>query len=124
MLLEEDAAWTRWQRLTSDAPRPALRPRCRVWVRPDLTTDIPAVLTHLDQDDPDDLEGTVIWHGPDDDLHHSSLYEDTVDEVRTGLAGAARAHWRTDALDDLHPLTEAVMPDDDGVIRGRWSPSH
>lgn len=122
VLLEEDAAWTRWHRATSDAPRPPLRPRCRVWVWPDLTTDIPAVLAHLDEGDPDDLEGTVVWQAADDGVHHSPLYEDTVDEVRTALAGAARAQWRTSAFDDFRPLIEAVMPDDDGVIRGRWEP--
>lgn len=122
-LLQEDAAWTRWHRTTVDAPRPALRPRCRVWVWPDLTTDIPAVIAHLDKDDPDDIQGTVVWQTPDGCVRHeNSLCADNVQDVRTRLADAIRAQWYSDYMDDQNPLIEAVMPDRDGVIRARWEP--
>lgn len=123
VLLQEDAAWTRWHRVIPDASRPRLRPRCRVWVWPDLTTDIPAVTSHLDEDDPDDVQGTVVWQTPDGLLHHKSwVSAEDVEEVRSHHADATRAQWHSDYLEDLHPLIEAVMPDHDGVIRARWEP--
>lgn len=122
VLLEESGAWTRWHRVTPDTPRPALRPRCLVWVWPDLTTDLAAVMSHLHTDDPDDIQGTVIWQAPDGRLHHASLNGDDLEEVRAYLAGATRALWRSDYVDDLYPLIEAVRPDGDDVIRARWEP--
>lgn len=122
VLVEEDAAWTRWHRVTPDDPRPTLRPRCRVLVWPDLATDLTTVFSYLDRDDPDDLDGTVIWQAPDGRVHWSPLYEDTAEIVREHLAGAALASWRSGFFDDFYPLIEAVMPDEDGVIRARWEP--
>lgn len=122
VLLEESAAWTGWHRVTADEPRPNLRPRCRVWVWPDLTTDVAAVLAQLEKDDPDEVGGTVIWQAPDGQLHESPHLGDDLEDVRAALAGAVRAQWRTVYVDDFHPLLEAVMPDADGAIRARWEP--
>jgi hypothetical protein len=122
VLLEEDAAWSRWHRVTAEEPRPELRPRCRVRVWPDLATDVSDALAHVDEDDPDDIHGTIIWQGPDGHVHVEALWADAAETVRATVSGATRASWRSDYLQDMHPLIEAVMPDGDGVIRGRWEP--
>lgn len=122
VLLEEVGAWTIWHRISPGVPRPGLRPRCRVWVWPDLTTDLADALSHLDNDDPDDIDGSIVWQATTGVVHQIELSGDEVDETRLLLIDAARAEWRSGLLDDLHPLLEAVMPDDDGLIRARWEP--
>ncbi|WP_258725135.1 hypothetical protein [Cellulomonas sp. NS3] len=122
VLVEERAAWTRWHRVTAEGARPALRPRCLVWVWPDLTTDKAAVMPHLDTEDPDDVEGTVVWQSPDGRLHDDCLSAEELPRIRATLDAATRVWWRSDYADGFAPLIEAVNPDDDGVIRGRWEP--
>lgn len=55
-------------------------------------------------------------------MHALSLSAEVVDEARLLLGEATRAVWRSELVDYTHPLIEAVMPDDDGVIRARWEP--
>ncbi|GEM_PF-3216532 len=122
VLLEEHAAWTRWHRITAEDSRPALRPRCRVWVWPDLTTDVGAALAHLEGNDPDDIHGMIIWQGASGQVRCESISSDDAESVRAAVEGATRASWHSERLGDLRPMIEAVMPDNDGVIRARWEP--
>ncbi|MBB2924491.1 RNA-binding protein [Cellulomonas cellasea] len=121
VLLEELAAWGRWHRLTPGAPRPMLRPRCAVWVWPDLDRDVDAVLAR-----PSDEIGldTLVRLMADGALRsRRAVGEDGEDDVASVLveaAGARSAWWRPGHAGRQAPLLEAVQPDADGIVRARW----
>ncbi|WP_258725956.1 hypothetical protein [Cellulomonas sp. NS3] len=111
VLLEETAAWRRWHRITLGAPRPMLRPRCVVWVWPDLDPDVDAVLARpsgeigLDE---------LVWLTADGALRSRRVVdedgEDGSASVVVEATGARSAWWRPGHAGQQAPLIEAVQP--------------
>ncbi|WP_051274528.1 hypothetical protein [Cellulomonas sp. URHD0024] len=93
-----------------------------MWVWPDLTASKDTALSRLGVDDPDDIDGTIVWQSTDGRLHGDTLSGEDLPRIRRDLDAASAVWWRTSYIDGFAPLIEAVNPDDDGVIRGRWEP--
>lgn len=109
---------TRWHRLTPDTVgtvRAGLAPRARLEVWPPLSPDVTAVLERLPADGL--VEG--VWQDDTGRLHSAFVDEDSFPQLVAHLSGARAAALISGYAHDRVPLTTAVMPDDDGVLRAR-----
>jgi len=110
---------TRWYRL-SDGPldevRARLTPRARLTVWPDLSTDIPALLADL----PDEDLVEFVWEDEDGRITSTVADETQFAELAAQISGARAAAVLPVSVDERHPLFTAVLPDSDGVLRARW----
>ncbi|WP_449064748.1 RNA-binding protein [Planomonospora algeriensis] len=112
---------SRWHRITAEevtAVRDRLTARSRLWVWPDLSANVAAVLAGL----PEEGLSEIVWqnaHG-----HITSLAVDETDypALPAALAGARAAMVLSGYVDECTPLMAAVLPDSDGVLRARWAP--
>lgn len=112
---------SRWHRVRPDdagAISSRLTPRAELFVWPDLSTDVAAVLESLP------IDGLVefVWESEDGQISSSAIYDEFFPQLPALLAKARAAMVLSVDLDDRHPLLNAVLPDDDGVVRARWAP--
>ncbi|MFC8954531.1 S1 RNA-binding domain-containing protein [Streptomyces sp. NPDC057101] len=110
---------SRWHRLTRDSidtVRAGIAPRARLAVWPDLSSDVDAVIGVLP------AEGLVecVWQDKDGRIHSAVADEDEFAELAARLSDAEAAALLSVYADERAPLSTAVMPDDDGVVRARW----
>jgi hypothetical protein len=122
VMLEEGyvANAARWHRVTAanaESVRAGLAPRSRLWVWPDLSTDVGAVLARL----PSDHLSTVVWQDSAGHITGQLVGEDDYAGLPDLLAGAHAALVVSEMVDQRHPLLTGVLPDADGVLRARWS---
>ena len=111
---------SRWHRLTTgnlDAVRAGLTARSRLLVWPDLRSDVDAVLAGL----PGEGLSVVVWQRSDGTLTSLTIDETDYPRLTTMLAGATAATVMSGYADEDVPLAAAVLPDDDGVLRARWT---
>jgi small subunit ribosomal protein S1 len=124
VLLEEGfvQSASRWHRLTADRLqdiRAGLTPRARLLLWPDLSADIPSILTAL----PTDGGLTeVVWEDRSGTITGRYAAEENYPALRAELADARAATVLSIYEDERHPLMTAVLPDPDGVLRARWTP--
>ncbi|MDX3656850.1 RNA-binding protein [Streptomyces sp. ID05-26A] len=106
---------SRWHRLRAgdveSVPR-RLTPRAALAVWPELNENVPAELPAVHDHE---FGATVVWEDRDGAITHVPFanYEYPVVAARLSQACAAMVCGE--------PLLEAVLPDDDGVVRVRWS---
>ena len=111
---------SRWHRLTIDnldTVRAGLTFRSRLLIWPDLQPDVHAALAGL----PDEGLSVIVWQRPDGTLTSQSVDEADYPELTTILADATAATVLSGHADENRPLATAVLPDDDGVLRARWT---
>ena len=111
---------SRWHRLTLDnldTVRAGLTNRSRLLIWPDLRPDVPAVLAAL----PGEGLSVVVWQRPDGIVTSRTVDETQYPELTAGLTGATAATILSGYADRSRPLAAAVLPDDDGVLRARWT---
>ncbi|MET9259828.1 RNA-binding protein [Amycolatopsis sp. NPDC004079] len=118
VLLEEQfvGSYSRWHRLTADTTVPDLGPRALLYVWPDLSTDIPAVLRTMSPD----FTGQAVVEHADGRIHSFHTDGDDRAGLAEALAGVRAAILLPNTTDDHNPLLVAVRPDDDGIVRARW----
>ncbi|MFD5565718.1 S1 RNA-binding domain-containing protein [Kitasatospora griseola] len=110
---------SRWHRLTPDtvdAVRAGLAPRAMLTVWPPLSTDVAAVLASVPEDGQvefvrADAAGTITGVRVDGEQR---------EELAALAAGARAAAALPTTVDEHRPLSAAVLPDPDGVLRARW----
>lgn len=110
---------SRRHRLTSDTIDPVragIAPRARLAVWPDLSSDLDAVLGAFPADGL--VEG--VWQDRDGRIHSVVADESGHQELADRISGAAAAALLSVYADERVPLSTAVMPDADGVVRARW----
>ena len=119
VMLREEAAWTRWHRLTIDHPRVDVRARSRLSIERDLPElDMTEVRAGVP-----DVEGIgwLTWVRSDGTALQCCIEGDQVPDLDQLLGDAVRADWQAvTEMDAEIALLEAVVPDSDGVIRARW----
>jgi len=118
LLLEEQVVGnhSRWHRLTTDAV-PDLRPRALLNVWPDLSTDVPAVLRTMSPG----FTGWAVVEYADGRIHGFHADSDDQAGLAAAFADARAAILLPLTTADHHPLLVAVRPDDDGIVRARWT---
>ncbi|WP_232320677.1 RNA-binding protein [Herbidospora daliensis] len=113
---------SRWHRVTTvdelAAVRAKLTPRARLLVWPDLSTDVEGALADL----PDDGLSEIIWQSPEGRIDSVTASEAHYPELRVLVADAHAVLIHSLYEAEHHPLTTAVLPDPDGVLRARWTP--
>ncbi|UXY31670.1 S1 RNA-binding domain-containing protein [Streptomyces sp. HUAS TT20] len=110
---------SRRHRLTSDtidSVRAGIAPRARLAVWPDLSSDIDAVLGVFPADGL--VEG--VWQDEDGRIHGVVTDESGYQELADRISGAVAAALLSLYADERVPLSAAVMPDPDGVVRALW----
>ncbi|MEU9844777.1 RNA-binding protein [Actinomadura sp. NPDC048032] len=110
---------SRWYRLTFadiDRVRAGLTPRARVTVRPDLSSDLDAVVAAF----PEEGSIELVWQDPAGHIASRIGGEEQFAELAALLAHARAAAVIPLTAGDHHPLFAAVLPDTDGVLRARW----
>ena len=119
VILQETAAGnaSRWHRLrASDVP--VLAPRARLAVWPELNDDVVGELRTLD-----DHDGAVrlVWEDRDGVITSRVVDSEERPVIAVELTRARGAMVLSILADEDPPLLEAVLPDDDGVVRVRRS---
>lgn len=119
-ILEEQPAFnvSRWHRLTTDnldSVRTRLTPRALLYVWPELSADVTAVLADL----PDDT-AEFVWEDHDRQIRSTVSDQEQFAEVVARISGARAAAVRSWYVSRRHPLFTGVLPDADGVLRARW----
>ncbi|MFJ8755145.1 S1 RNA-binding domain-containing protein [Streptomyces sp. NPDC102441] len=110
---------SRWHRLTAGtigAVRAGLAPRARLAVWPDLSADVGTVLDALP------AEGLVecVWQDETGLIRSTVADEEDFPALVHRVSGAVAVALLPVYADDREPLSTAVMPDADGVVRARW----
>ncbi|WP_329621414.1 S1 RNA-binding domain-containing protein [Streptomyces sp. NBC_01255] len=110
---------SRWHRLTResiDTVRAGIAPRARLAVWPDLSSDVDAVIGAFP------AEGLVegVWEEKDGRIQSAVADEDDYPALAARMSRADAAALLPAYADERVPLSTAVMPDDDGVVRARW----
>jgi small subunit ribosomal protein S1 len=109
---------SRWHRLGDVAViRSGLTPRARLVVWPELADDVTTELRTLE----DHGLATVVWEHGDSKITDLDATDEDYLLLRVELAQARAAMVIPGYADDYHPLLTATLPDDDGVVRTRWS---
>ncbi|MGW4881030.1 hypothetical protein ACWEPI_31255 [Streptomyces sp. NPDC004262] len=121
LLLEEAClrGAVRWHRLTAnnlDTVRAVLGQRALLTVWPGLTSDVQAVLAAL----PKDESVHFVWETANGTIRHATVDETDRQQLTTLVTGATAACILPLVVDRHHPLFEAALPDNDGVLRARW----
>ncbi|MEV7035902.1 RNA-binding protein [Streptomyces sp. NPDC093272] len=121
LLLEEAylRGAVRWHRLTAnnlDTVRAVLGQRALLTVWPGLTSDVQAVLAAL----PKDESVHFVWETANGTIRRATVDETDRQQLTTWVTGATAACVLPLAVDRHHPLFEAALPDNDGVLRARW----
>ncbi|KQO62706.1 hypothetical protein [Curtobacterium sp. Leaf261] len=125
LLLEEAFVQnaSRWHRLTPEwieQVRAGLTPRSQLLLWPDLSTDLRMVRRELRRALRHRLANVV----PEDELGVlTDRYLFRRRGVTAALAGVRAARVMPVLVDEDRPLAAAVLPDPDGVLRARWTPS-
>jgi RimJ/RimL family protein N-acetyltransferase len=121
LLLEEThiVNATRWHRLTTEnlnTVRAGLGPRALLTVWPDLQPDVGAVLTAL----PSEWHIEFVWETKDGTIRDVTVDETQYQDLAALVADARAARALSLYTDERSPLFQAVLPDNDGVLRARW----
>ncbi|SFR10278.1 small subunit ribosomal protein S1 [Lentzea waywayandensis] len=123
VLLQERAfiGRSRWHRLrASDIPavRSGIAPRAALTVWPELNEDVVGELRTLDDRD----VALLVWEDRDGVITSRTADGEERPMIAVELTQARGAMVLTlHEEDEDPPLAEAVLPDDDGVVRVRWS---
>ncbi|MEU3651189.1 RNA-binding protein [Lentzea sp. NPDC034063] len=108
---------SRWHRLrSSDVPALTLRARLAVW--PELNDDVVGELRTLDEHD---SPFTLVWEDRDGVITSRIAHGEERPMIAVELTQARGAMVLSILDDEDPPLLEAVLPDDDGVVRVRRS---
>lgn len=118
VLLEEQVVGnhSRWHQLTADTV-PDLGPRALLHVWPDLSTDVAAVLHTMSPT----FTGWAVLEHADGGIHGFHADGDDRAALAEAFAGARAAILLPHTTDGHNPLLVAVRPDDDGIVRARWT---
>jgi len=114
---------SRWHQLTAgriEQVRAGLTPRSRLLLWPAPSTDLRAVRRDLRRALRDGF-AHVVSEGHDGVLTDRHLFRRR--EVKAALTGVRAARPMPVTVDEDRPLVTAVLPDADGVVRARWTPS-
>lgn len=123
VLLEEGyvtnaSRWCRLDATNISIVRAGLTPRARLLVWPDLCTDVAAVLRAVPR------EGLIelVWENQDEYITSFLADDEDHAQLPAQLARARAAMILPMTVDERSPLLAGVLPDDDGVLRARWTP--
>ncbi|HEX8870896.1 MAG TPA: RNA-binding protein [Lentzea sp.] len=111
---------TRWRRLLAadvNRIRATLGPRSELFVWPEFNDDVVAELRTLEEHD----FAVVVWEDRDGRITELRAGDDDYPTVVVHLAKAKSAMVLSNVYGVSKPLLAAVLPDDDGVVRVRWS---
>ena len=111
---------SRWHRVrATDVPavRSGLTPRAGLAVWPELNDDVVAELRTLD----DHGLVTIVWESRDGRIADRWAHGDDHPAIAADLASAVGAMVISGYDGEDPPLLTAVLPDEDGVVRVRWS---
>ncbi|MGW4206574.1 RNA-binding protein [Lentzea sp. NPDC004789] len=111
---------SRWHRLCASdvaAIRARLTPRAGLAVWPELNDDVVAELRTLDDHD----VATLVFQDRDGRITDRRVHGDDRPAIAVELTKAVGAMVISGYADEENPLLTAVLPDEDGVVRVRWS---